>query len=115
MRWRVGEEFRTAAGALGKVSTRALASVLAAHHSTGPYDLTLRQAPLFAEDATMRLYLFHGSGASFGTAELGELRRTSDGRDVYVYADRVLVDDEDAEDDGIVVHQLPYDLPIVPV
>jgi hypothetical protein len=61
----------------------------------------------------MRVLLFHGDGGGdFGTAELDSLRASADPRDTYVYADRILIDEEEAESYGILVLQLPYDLPI---
>jgi adenine-specific DNA-methyltransferase len=114
-RWKLGEPFRTKAGALGKVSKRALASVLAAHHAAGtPYELHVDGAsPLAAESDASLVYLYYGDvGGDFGSRELDQVVAANGGKDTYVYAERVLVDEQEAEDSGVIALQLPYDLPV---
>jgi hypothetical protein len=116
-RWKIGEPFRTTAGGLGKVSKRALASVLAAHHaSAGSYRLEVKDGwPLVAESDDTLVFLFYGDAGDFGAAELDKVTEHDGGRDIYVYAERVLIDEHEAEDRGVVALQLPYDLPVAPV
>jgi DNA modification methylase len=115
-RWRIGEPFRTVSGGLGKVSKRALASVLAAHHcGDAPYAVTPDDGRLVADGDAALVFLFYGDAdGEFGETELEEVVRRNGGRDMYVYAERLLIDENEAEDRGVIALQLPYDLPIAP-
>jgi len=115
-RWRLGVPFRTASGGLGVASPRALASVLAAHHAGGsPFELHLNAGPHVASGETMELYLFQGDRGDFDTSALQTIAAKGHSQDIFVYAERLLVDEQEAEEHGVTVLQLPYDLPIAPV
>lgn len=110
-RWRLGRSFRDKKGGLGGASRRALASALAAHHSSGSFEL-LDEGNLVARADGLQLFIFDGE-SEFGDAELAQVIARLAPRDrAVVYASRLLIDEAEASRDNVTALQLPYDLPI---
>lgn len=110
-RWKLGKPFRDGSGGLGGASRRALASVLAAHHASGAFEL-LDEGNLVARADGMQLFLFDGE-TEFGEDELAQVvARLAPSDRAVVYASRLLIEEGEASRSKVTALQLPYDLPI---
>lgn len=108
----VGPPVRHADGELGEASYGALGRLLASAHRVDAGPLEGGGPQIGSTDDSVLFLFTHDHSRAIDEDDIDEIVSASGGRRAVVYATRFLADREAAEARGVVLRQVPYDLPI---